>query len=716
MKSVQNIFNFIFSPSQAQELVNHQFDVFSQHMATFLSSISLVVILLAHQFILFSALHHFFILLMLIPQSVSLYSSRQGQTLKSIIITLLAWHFILFILSLHSIQLKLVSIMFLSTMIYKIHLATSSLHINVLNYGLCAVHLILQNLFIRFEEIEYYEYISTDGMSTFLITEALVICGCRYFYRPPVPGEKKTETQKENLNNDQAKSNEMRLNLIRIFVLGIKEFIQQIDEIINNEPEKSADGSTNKLKPLKHWSQNSVILLKNVIDLAKKSTESVENTNKVIDPVDFMHKVINFNQDILTSHNIHAQVFLSKSMPSFVRIDLPKFLQIITTLLLFSVKNSKKKGKILLFMAWADTAERRSLLFPFEESAFLRDNRQFLDSQSNQNTDQHRIQEGIRESFRLSECDVGFLDSDAHHKESLDSKKIKSIFEVNEFNKVIMKRFRLLEQTIYSPAQESRSFTSGFLKFELSDNSQSIPQEELAKILLLNPGHYDEGQASKPGLILWACKNLCQMMGGDIAVYSKPNQGNTIVFYFPAESNSLKLARLIPDRRIFKALIVDPDVLVSNNHKRLLEKEGIKAIITSTGNEALEKIIGKSEEAFDLAFIDSDLRDTSVMALAKEIRKYEQVYNRNTFMDLIFLRGSDEINPQLLSEFKNLEGHNIILKKPLDRNMLSGVLARLNNKSSDSSPNSKSDSNKGEVSFGVRNRVNQVQQTLRKAI
>ena len=41
------------------------------------------------------------------------------------------------------------------------------------------------------------------------------------------------------------------------------------------------------------------------------------------------------------------------------------------------------------------------------------------------------------------------------------------------------------------------------------------------------------------GLRLWNCKQLCNKMGGDIAIYSELNKGTSCVFYLPVDNTQL---------------------------------------------------------------------------------------------------------------------------------------------------------------------------------
>ncbi len=104
------------------------------------------------------------------------------------------------------------------------------------------------------------------------------------------------------------------------------------------------------------------------------------------------------------------------------------------------------------------------------------------------------------------------------------------------------------------------------------------------------------------GLGLAITKRICEMMGGDIFVESKPGEGSTFSVHLPAVMPTPKTATITlpsipkpgkdsaesvsePQENII--LVIDDDPMIHNQMKRTFEKEGYKIVCASDGEEGL---------------------------------------------------------------------------------------------------------------------------------
>jgi DNA-binding response OmpR family regulator len=73
-----------------------------------------------------------------------------------------------------------------------------------------------------------------------------------------------------------------------------------------------------------------------------------------------------------------------------------------------------------------------------------------------------------------------------------------------------------------------------------------------------------------------------------------------------------------------KILLIDDDESLTSVYVTGLAKEGIEAIVASTGQNGISKL---KEEKFDLVVLDQVLPDTSGFEVLKEIKSTEEIKN-----------------------------------------------------------------------------------------
>lgn len=169
------------------------------------------------------------------------------------------------------------------------------------------------------------------------------------------------------------------------------------------------------------------------------------------------------------------------------------------------------------------------------------------------------------------------------------------------------------------------------LRFFVRDTGIGIPDEKAKYIFEEFSQAYKEsyGKYGGTGLGLSICKQLIDLHGGTIDIYSKPTEGTEIVFSIVYKIAPETADKMIITPEITKdngtiepektsVLIVDDDEFIAMLGQQILKDHGFVVDVAHTGNEGLNKI---NEKAYHLLLLDINLPDISgyeVMSALKE--------------------------------------------------------------------------------------------------
>jgi PAS domain S-box-containing protein len=164
------------------------------------------------------------------------------------------------------------------------------------------------------------------------------------------------------------------------------------------------------------------------------------------------------------------------------------------------------------------------------------------------------------------------------------------------------------------------------VRFDVTDTGIGIPPEARAR-LFQSFSQVDGSTTRKyggTGLGLAICKQLTELMGGEIGVESKPGQGSTFWFTIrcerqPAPACALPLRADLRGRRV---LIVDDNPTACAILRDLLIAQGLTSLCAPDGPEALKMLRAAAAKGrpYDLALLDLQMPGMDGLALADSIR------------------------------------------------------------------------------------------------
>ena len=258
---------------------------------------------------------------------------------------------------------------------------------------------------------------------------------------------------------------------------------------------------------------------------------------------------------------------------------------------------------------------------------------------------------------------------------------------------------KLMQLGAVSPEEEKNLSPedAGFLKFELTDTGCGIPHEHLHKLFKkFSQAHTETSKRQLgTGLGLWISKTLCELMQGDIRVYSKLNVGTCFVAIVKAEkvatpspsdelSTSIQrhnsethseVEKYIP-KHSKRILIADSDVFGRDVLKQMLNSIGWNEIVTlSDVAGVIEEFQIQPEGYYSTVLMDMELQDKGGWDAAVAIRKVEQEreYQKPVKIGLITDQASCEERSQCQSAPINASYY---ISKPVTVPLLANLLGR----------------------------------------
>ncbi len=210
------------------------------------------------------------------------------------------------------------------------------------------------------------------------------------------------------------------------------------------------------------------------------------------------------------------------------------------------------------------------------------------------------------------------------------------------------------------------------VSFVIQDTGVGIPDTELDKIFAMyyQVDHPDHQSATGTGIGLAICKQMVELMNGEIRVTSEVNKGTRFEIDLPVQISTrpMQISKLqVTDLRILLVEDIELNVMVA---KALLEKLGQTVDVAMTGQEAIDK--ARANE-YDLILLDIQLPDmtgfdvanvlieedlvmqTPIVALTANVIKKREEYLEN---------GMDDIIAKPIKKSRVIEVFNALFAEP----------------------------------------------------
>ncbi|MDY6992479.1 MAG: ATP-binding protein, partial [Pseudomonadota bacterium] len=169
------------------------------------------------------------------------------------------------------------------------------------------------------------------------------------------------------------------------------------------------------------------------------------------------------------------------------------------------------------------------------------------------------------------------------------------------------------------------------LKFEIEDTGIGIPQEQLTH--LFNKFHQVDSSVSRKhggtGLGLFICRQLVELMDGEIGIHTQVGQGST--FWFTLSLPIVEAETPVPEptaaEPVMPTKLLNKNILLVEDDKinqmvaqMMLEELGCQVEIANHGEEAIKRI---GEQHFDLVLMDIHMPVLDGYAATQQIRQRE---------------------------------------------------------------------------------------------
>lgn len=231
----------------------------------------------------------------------------------------------------------------------------------------------------------------------------------------------------------------------------------------------------------------------------------------------------------------------------------------------------------------------------------------------------------------------------------------------------------------------SKSELCAKYKFSVQDNGMGIKQDYLKRIF--EPFTRQENSVTNTvqgtGLGMAITKNIVDMMGGIIRVYSKEGQGSTFEVILELKIGKEKTKRKISQSQ--DQNVKEQEIILDGMHflcaedndlnaeilQELLEMSGAECTICSDGKELIEKFQKAEDGRYDMILMDIQMPVMNGYETAKKIRDLENKAKRIPIIAMTANAFTEDVQNSLDA---GMDAH---ISKPMDLEMLKNTVYRL---------------------------------------
>ncbi|MCG6143573.1 MASE1 domain-containing protein [Leptospira bandrabouensis] len=210
-----------------------------------------------------------------------------------------------------------------------------------------------------------------------------------------------------------------------------------------------------------------------------------------------------------------------------------------------------------------------------------------------------------------------------------------------------------------------------YIIFDVKDTGIGISEENIERLfnrfVQLEDSRTKKFEGS--GLGLYISKQLINLMGGEIKVFSVLNEGSTFQFSIPFQETDQKEETLgnidpmlVSSGKNFHILIADDNLLNQKFMVKIFQKENIKVSVASNGLEVihlLDDSLAHLNDRFDMILMDIQMPVLDGLEATKLIRKRNDSYRDIPIIAIT----ANSMESQLNEYLEN--GMNDCVKKPI---------------------------------------------------
>ncbi len=288
--------------------------------------------------------------------------------------------------------------------------------------------------------------------------------------------------------------------------------------------------------------------------------------------------------------------------------------------------------------------------------------------------DLHETIQSVHQTFR-SQCRLKNLDCEVNMDENLsryymgDPLRIKQVL-LNLISNSI--KFTQQGKIDIKLAQSAIENDLAYIKFSVTDTGIGIAKENQQK--LFDCFHQVDSSTTRKfggtGLGLAICKQLVELMQGEMTVNSQVNCGSAFSFTLPLQV-SFENSESRPDDNTetdlsdknAEILLVEDDKINQMVAQKLLEKQGFSCDIAETGLEAIQLLKLKN---YDLVFMDMQMPQMGGLEATRIIRQADSGVINPQVIILAMTANTMESDRHLCLQ----AGMNDFMTKPVSRQQL----------------------------------------------
>lgn len=241
-------------------------------------------------------------------------------------------------------------------------------------------------------------------------------------------------------------------------------------------------------------------------------------------------------------------------------------------------------------------------------------------------------------------------------------------------------KFTSSGEVVLSAGVERQDETSYCIAIEVRDTGIGIESDQLPR--LFSSFNQADSSISRrfggTGLGLAISKRLVELMGGTIAVESKPGEGTRFRFTVqmgraqePAAPRTAPAPAVYADNQL-RVLVAEDNVVNQRVVLMLLKKLGVNADLVADGAQAIEAAVGKY---YDLVLMDVQMPEVDGLAATREIRSRLPLDRQPVIFGL---------TAHATTEYRDIclgAGMSGYLTKPLEPQKLRDLIAALSTQS-----------------------------------